>query len=173
MKISTDNTIPIEERLWGRVRYSGDCWMYSGPITADGYGFLSYLNKRWLAHRLAWHMTNGPIPEGMLVCHHCDIRPCINPAHLYVGTYADNNRDTRTRGRHGCGRRHLHGELNGHAKLTAEQVMAIRQRRLAGEQYDLLAEEYGVTRWTIGDIERGKSWQHLPILRTDVGRAAR
>jgi hypothetical protein len=162
MGLSTDSTVPVEQRLWGRISEAGECWLYTGYLTPYGYGQLSYQNRQWLAHRLAWFLTHGAIPEDKLVCHTCDTRACVRPEHLYVGSYADNNRDTRTRGRHGSGHTSLSGERNGHAKLSAAAVSQIRSRRCAGESAVALARQHGVTRNTIYDVCSGRSWKHLP-----------
>jgi hypothetical protein len=75
------------------------CWEFQGNRQAKGHGRLNYHTRKVLAHRLAWELTHGPIPDGMLVCHHCDNPPCCNPLHLYVGTHKDNTGDAMRRGR--------------------------------------------------------------------------
>ncbi len=76
------------------------CWLWSGPLNTWGYGAF-YSNGRTLsAHRAAWETANGPVPDGLFVLHHCDRRMCCNPAHLYLGTQADNMRDKVVRGRY-------------------------------------------------------------------------
>ena len=69
------------------------CLLWIGTRTARGYGRLSIGGKFWLAHRAAWMTRNGPIPAGLFVCHRCDVRTCINPDHLYLGTAKDNAAD--------------------------------------------------------------------------------
>ena len=91
-----------EERFWARVQKGDGCWIYGGaklPKEIGGYGWVSYKGKRIGAHRLAWMLTNGPIPPGMEVCHSCDNGPCCNPAHLFLGTHAENMGDCKAKGR--------------------------------------------------------------------------
>ena len=75
------------------------CILWSGRSTVNGYGILNWQGRPWLAHRLAWTEVHGPIPPGLSVLHHCDVRSCINPDHLFLGTHADNMRDLREKRR--------------------------------------------------------------------------
>lgn len=77
-------------------RHENGCWTWTGTRDRQGYGRW----KRWLAHRFSWARSNGPIPEGLWVLHHCDNPPCVNPAHLYLGTVVENVHDAVDRGRH-------------------------------------------------------------------------
>jgi hypothetical protein len=87
------------ERFWGRVDRSGDCWLWTGWRQANGYGGLRVKRQAHYAHRVAWTLVNGPIPDGLFVCHHCDNRPCVRPDHLFLGTARDNTRDSIAKGR--------------------------------------------------------------------------
>jgi hypothetical protein len=111
-------------KFWSHIEKPGadDCWTWKLSCTAAGYGQIWCVDTMKYAHRIAYELIKGPIPTGMEVLHACDNPPCANPAHLRVGTHADNMRDMAVRGRQGktprgpCPRR----------KLTPEQVRAIR-----------------------------------------------
>ena len=109
-----------------------------------------------LATHIAWELTNGPLPEGMSVLHHCDNPPCVRPGHLFLGTHTDNMHDMIGKGR----ARHpsLPGESCGHAKLTKLAARLIRDRVAAGEAQKALAAEFGVSRATVCLLVGGKRW---------------
>lgn len=132
-------------QFWSRsvVAPSG-CWEWTGSRLPSGYGKKSVGGVHRYAHRLAWEMANGaPIPEGMFVCHRCDNPPCINPAHLFLGSCGDNTRDARDKGRLGpqrqrleqseCARGHAFTEENTYIspKRGRRSCRSCRRMRLA------------------------------------------
>lgn len=82
--------IPIEQRLWPRVDKSGDCWIWQGALTTWGYGTIRYKGRPCQAHRVAYELLVGPIPDGMQLDHICRVRACVNPAHLEPVTNREN-----------------------------------------------------------------------------------
>lgn len=100
-------------------------------------------------------MHNGPIPDGMCVCHTCDVRKCVNPEHLFLGTQADNAKDRDLKGRGRAPR----GEQHGSAKLSNADVVSIRTFLILGEAQKDIAEFFGVTRQAVSSIKRGRTWR--------------
>jgi hypothetical protein len=86
--------------FWSYVDKTGDCWLWTKSCTSKGYGQFKFKEQKDTTHRIAWKLTHGPIPDGLLVLHRCDVRNCVNPAHLFLGTPKDNTQDMMSKGRH-------------------------------------------------------------------------
>lgn len=101
------------DKFWRRVdiRIPEACWNWKSSFKSNGYGIIKVNGKTLSAHRMAWEISYGPIPEGMLVLHKCDNSACVNPDHLYLGTYKDNKRDTIERNPAGTGAKLHKGEI--------------------------------------------------------------
>jgi len=143
--------IPIEKRFWRYVEMTDGCWLWTGSRNSKGYGLIDDNSGRSLrAHRVSWKIHFGPISPGLQVLHKCDNPPCVNPAHLFLGSSLDNTRDCISKNRFP-------------SKLTSSQVIKIRQRFADGDiTRQQLADEFNVDRSTIGLIIRRKTWKHLP-----------
>lgn len=144
-------------RFWSRVDIRGqdECWRWTRSISSAGYG--QFLGKwPWVTHRFAYLMCHGPIPDGMDVMHSCDVRSCVNPRHLSVGTRLLNVRDAI-----GKGRMNKQGEAHHLARLTEDDVKEIRRRAAAGERQTALAVEFGLHHDTVGRIVHRRRWHHV------------
>ena len=161
----TRKVTPLTERFWKYVQKTDSCWVWTGAKAHGGYGVLSISRKQGIvrAHRLSWEIHNGPIPEGMDMCHTCDNPSCVNPSHLFLGTPHDNAIDMMEKGRDLEGRkRRARGEEHHRAKLTAAQVVAIRSEYAAGDTSTRkLATKYGVSRRSIMFILHRQQWVHV------------
>jgi hypothetical protein len=139
--------------------------LWTAAVNKKGYGKIS----RWpdgeqQAHRFSWELVNGPIPAGMLVCHHCDTPACVNPAHLFLGTPKDNTADMLSKKRHSHGPSHgerVRNASRGHRKLTPDAVREIKQHLFAGRPHRVVAGAFGISAATVGQIYRGVTWRHV------------
>lgn len=151
----------MEERFWLKVdkRGANDCWEWQAGKDWDGYGIFSIHGKSPKAHRIAWELSNGcTIPEGLVMMHTCDNPSCCNPAHLALGTNADNIHDAQEKGR----LRGPRGEKQWHSKLTVENVREIRRLYATGEYtHETLATMFDVGRRAIGRVISGVNWGWL------------
>lgn len=166
-------------RFWSHVDKSGECWNWTASRKPQGYGEFGINRHLVYAHRLAYELTYGPIPNGMQVCHHCDNRACVRPDHLFVGDQSANMQDMVSKRRVGAWThpeslargnkhgRHTHpettarGERAGRAKLTEEQVRDIRKRYADGETQTELARQFHVDRGNIRFIVTRMHWKHV------------
>jgi hypothetical protein len=128
------------------------CWLFAGSVTRIGYGLIKHGGVTKLAHRVAYETLRGPIPDGMCVCHRCDVRCCVNPDHLFLGTRADNMADMLSKGRQSW------GEGRWNAKLTPQEVLEIYA---STETSATLADRYGVGARAIRRIQAGERWAAL------------
>lgn len=147
------------ERFWAKVdrRASHECWEWQGQRLPNGYGVAHRTpGNKTTAHRVAWEIANGPIPTELHICHRCDNRPCVNPAHLFLGTRADNMDDMKAKGRSSRGARQWS------TRLTDADVVRIRR---LGTARDLsqreIAQRFGISQAEVSNIVRRKRWQHV------------
>lgn len=143
-------------RFWSRVAHLSDneCWLWLGK-TRGGYGRIMIDKKYKAAHRVALELRDGALPSDLDVLHKCDVRACVNPNHLVLGTHLDNMRDMVAKGR----RPDTHGARNPKAKLTESDVSNIRARHET-QTLRQIAEAYGVTEQCIYRIVTHRSWRH-------------
>lgn len=137
------------ERLLKYSDRSGNCWIWTGATTRDGYGVLTIgRNTQRRAHRVAYELEHGPIGPGLVVCHRCDTPRCINPAHLFIGTPRDNTRDMLAKGRRNSRTNLAHPAT----KVTHAQREEIRAARRSGETLSSIGNRYGVSFQVISAI---------------------
>lgn len=165
--------IPLAERMQRYTDRSGGpdtCWPWTRSRNADGYGKAGVGTRAEMrAHRAAWQVAYGAIPDGMCVLHHCDNPACCNPRHLFLGTNVDNIADKVAKGRQ---RGPQPGERNHSAKLTDQQALEIRERYAAGGvRQRQIAAEYGVGQSQISRVVRGQRQTSQPPQRNDAEAA--
>lgn len=134
------------------------CLLWERGGVTDGYGTMRWQGKMRGVHILSWEQHNGrPVPPGMCICHKCDVRRCVNPAHLFLGTNAENIADKVRKGRQA---RHqlARGENNGHARLTAADIQTIRAD--ARKNVDI-ARAFNVDPSHVSKIRSGDAWRHV------------
>jgi uncharacterized protein (DUF433 family) len=142
--------------------------LWTGPIKDNGYGVMPHAEGRhnMSAHRISWELHFGPIPAGMNVCHHCDVRHCVRPDHLFVGTHVDNMQDCLRKGRHVSNiPAFQRGERHPCAKLTATDVMKIHELRRGGMSGLAIAKMFPVKWQQIYKILRGERWRQEGEMR--------
>ncbi len=151
---------PRERLMANVIRAAAEdaCWGWAGRVLPGPrpYGSLKVDGRETLAHRLMWEVTHGPIAGDLLVLHRCDNPPCCNPAHLFLGTKKDNAQDALMKGRLFISA----GERSGNAKLTADQVRAIRALD-PNESAATVAARYGVSPALIYLIRQRRAWRHI------------
>lgn len=159
---------PPVDRFWEMVDKNGPilvpklgrCWEFESRLSS-GYGRLKMPDKTTeLAHRFSWKLHNGPIPDGLFVCHKCDNKPCVRPTHLFVGTQLDNLADMIKKGRAGK----AIGTQHGMSKLSEKDVLDILRKYATGKwTQQELGDLYGVGNMQVSRIVRGERWAHLRV----------
>jgi hypothetical protein len=151
-----------QERFWNKVEKMNldGCWLWIGSKNDSGYGKLTVGTRQaYRAHRLSYEMRYGAIPEGLCVLHRCDVRACVNPSHLFLGTVADNNRDAASKGRarsgQGIGSAHSRAVLN---EQLIERIWLLRRFGLSPGK---IARIIGLNRSTVKNVVYGGYWSHV------------
>ena len=135
------------KRIIDRVSVSdAGCWEWVLKLRPNGYARMTFCGDNWYAHRLSFIAFNGEIPDGLDVCHKCDNRRCVNPAHLFYGTRKENMEDAVSKGRQ------AKGLMLPHSKLSEDDISTIIERALAGENHTDIANDYSVSQQSISKV---------------------
>lgn len=165
-KYRKDGPAP-DPALYGDI---GACWVWTGTLRLDGYGHFKMKRKLYGAHRFFWMLRHGEIPKGLCVMHLCDRPLCVNPAHLRIGTNAENTADRHAKGRSASGERSgatLHpermarGEKNGTAILTEAVVIEIRRMAAEGIPQTEISRALNVKPPTVSAVVTRRNWKHI------------
>lgn len=166
--LSLELTPEQSARFWKKVDKIGfsGCWIWTGAVRRDGYGLFALKpGIRLSSHRISFLLAGGLLSdEKPCVLHRCDVRLCVNPDHLFAGSFSDNSRDMAAKGRHPSTLypEKYRGENNGNARLCAQDILDIRQRYSEGcISYAGLGREYGVPKSHISRIILRKAWTHI------------
>lgn len=164
IKLTLGEIEPTKERLLRYVKRgasSDDCWMWLGSLLPRGYARFSLHNEAVGAHRVSYRVHIGEVPAGMCICHRCDNPPCVNPAHLFLGTNKDNIQDALTKKR----MRFIRGEAHPMSKLTCQSVKQIRSEYKPGmsiQECVTIGAKFGVGINGVMSVVRGRTWKHVP-----------
>lgn len=156
MRFRVSDSRSVEERFQEKYipEPMSGCWLWIASVNACGYGTVRAYQKPMLAHRVAYLLYRGEIPEDTCVLHTCDNPPCVNPEHLFLGTPMDNVTDMERKNRS----YHPAGENHGRAKLTADDVRLIRNDLRSRR---IIAKEYGVSGFLISAVKKRKIWKNV------------
>lgn len=165
----------IEDRFWSQVDKNGPiipyigtpCWIWIGTNSSTGYGEFGANKDHYSAHRFSYQLHYGEIPNGFLVCHKCDNRPCIRPDHLFAGTQSDNIKDMYKKGRQNKNPKPRNpecvprGERHHKTQLTTEKVIYIRELHESGMSQREIARQLKIHHATVGHVVRREVWKHV------------
>ena len=147
--LSSDSIASLKTRILSNSVVVGDCWEWPGANNGKGYGSVPVGGRLFLVHRVSYRVHRGEIGD-RLVCHNWDNRKCIDPAHLFLGTAADNVHDMRRKGRE---------PKNSNRKISSNDARSMREKYAAGTHgATKLAREYGLAREYVHAILRGDYW---------------
>lgn len=137
----------LSDLFWEKIEKTETCWLYRGALNKDGYGTIGRLGKMLSAHRISWTLTHGEPPNGMCVLHKCDVRNCVNPEHLFLGTKKDNTLDRFSKERY--------------LRLSHNEIREIRKFLDLGMKGNDVAQKFNVSATMISRIKVGKAYWYV------------
>jgi hypothetical protein len=140
----------LSERFWAKVNKTDTCWLWTAGTTHSGYGSIRVKGKALRAHRVAYEMLVGPIPEGAVLMHSCDTPACCNPAHLSIGSQRENIHDAIEKGRT------CHREKHWNYKISPQDIMDIQAAHIGGATGRAIAKHFSVSESLVSKILSGK-----------------
>lgn len=156
-------SVELIEKFWNNSRINtadpNVCWEWNNKRRPAGYGMFYFRGKWFSAHRISFQIVKGDIPDGLFVCHSCDNKSCINPAHLFLGTNRDNILDAVKKGIHG---KNLHRGTR-HYRSLVQETDIILIRRLAAKRFShgQIADLFDMTRRNVTKIVNRANWKHI------------
>lgn len=153
--------VDLRTRFESHLDKSGECWLWVGASSRRGYGTIRVGGKGVRAHRMAWELQNGPIPNGMQVLHHCDEPACCRVSHLFLGTHQDNMTDMKRKHRARTATDVPKGSAHHAAKLTEADVVRIRDLVSNGMNQDMAAKMFRVSQSMVWRIVHRRAWKHV------------
>lgn len=141
--------------IFSKTTVTDTCWLYNGSKSKNGYALIKYKGKKRAVHRFLYETFFGPISKDLVCCHKCDVRNCINPAHIFLGTRTENQKDMKEKGRAASGSR------NGTSKLSELDIPVIREMYKNGIYQKDIAKKFNVSQTIISKIILGKTWDHV------------
>lgn len=154
-----------EERFWNKVNKTESCWLWTGEISTSGYARFHDNVKRTKVQATRWVFERlfGPVPDDQDICHRCDVRECVNPNHLFLGSRSENMKDAANKGRLPWQKVPPKGVRHPRAKFTDSQVLEVRKLAKDGISGSSIARLFNVDHSTVNRIIRGDTWDTTRI----------